>query len=254
MKKLRVLVLCMIIIVLSNVSVYANEEKIINEKKNTNYDFSEELILRHAKEAREKLRIDQIDTSDFSDVPVLRSLPDGIKSITEGTKWSPGGIYWGNEESSSKLDNIINTGITVGGYFINTAGNIVIDIADSFFNLTENEIDFQAPGEARAGLSYVYQTKYGKSYVKDAASWKTHVYIEQRFVYKHTHVSFKEKNSASTKQKTVDYIPENGYSHIDNNKRPYYDDHDMIYYLIGEYHRGWGTPAYQIYSDGYTFG
>ena len=218
MKKLRVLVLCMIIIVLSNVSVYANEEKTINEKKNTNYDFSEELILRHAKEAREKLRIDQIDTSDFSDVPVLRSLPDGIKSITEGTKWSPGGIYWGNEESSSKLDNIINTGITVGGYFINTAGNIVIDIADSFFDLTENEIDFQAPGEARAGLSYAY---------------------------KHTHVSFKEKNSVSTKQKTVDYIPENGYSHIDNNKRPYYDDQDMIYYLIGEY---------QIYSDGYTFG
>lgn len=231
----------------NNYSRY-NEEKVLK--------YSEELVKKNAIKAKAEQKKEEEKGVLQKEVQKRSYLPDGTVIVGEGKIWADGYIYETDQKSSSVLQNIAGVGLTIGGYAFTTVQSVVFDIATLAYELRPQDVVFSKPGMARVFISYGYQSKYGKAFSQSYGRFITHVEIEQRYVYKHEFASFSAVSvvgDSFTCTKSFDFTPANGYSHIGNDKKAYYDSNSFIENTTKYKHKQYGLPTYGQYLDGYSF-
>lgn len=131
--------------------------------------------------------------------------------------YSSGTIYWDTVKESSVLSSIANIALAIYGKTVGT----VISVAQEVLTLCgiSGTIDQTREGIIKVGHSNSYMNKVGQFYYK--SYWYDAVFVQKRFCYEHLYATV--VIGGTTRQKTVDKIPDYGYSAYLTETRPYYN-------------------------------
>jgi len=163
--------------------------------------------------------------------------PDGtVKIVVEPPIAS--GTLVPDDNANGTASTIWNITLTIGSYFMKTAGNIITDIATTVYGLTESHIAKNRGASVYLYHSYTYRYKDANVYHLSLNLWKTLVVEGNREWYKHIVYSFVDTNGF-TKTGTKDYTEEYGYPpiHIDAAAH-YYDENWITQQAEYNYHMG----------------
>lgn len=149
--------------------------------------------------------------------------------------WSTGYLYM-DDEKYGIGDLIWDALLTIPGYFTTTVGNILLDIADLFFDI----VDTNHVVTARLYHSYYYKEKLAQVWIEDKI-WKTYYTSRNREWYKHKFGSY-VNTAGATRTYTIDETWDMGYPPIHIDVAPHYYDET---YLTNQAYERWamGLPA-----------
>ncbi|MGB9680215.1 MAG: hypothetical protein ACPL3A_09560 [Thermoanaerobacteraceae bacterium] len=132
-----------------------------------------------------------------------------------------------DDNANGTASTIWNITLTIGSYFMKTAGNIIIDIATTVYGLTESHIAKNKGASVYLYHSYTYRYKDANVYHLSLNLWKTLVVEGNREWYRHVLYSF-AGTDGSTYTDRRDYTEANGYPPIHIDAAPHYYDENWI--------------------------
>lgn len=136
-------------------------------------------------------------------------------------------------DSKTGTYNLIKDSVlTVLGALTTTVKSVVLSIA----NLLLSDIDTASTATAKTQTSYTYPTKQGQVWY--LGMWNTLFESTNRNTYKHEYAIYWDTNK-NQRQATKDYVPATGYSAINVEYAPHYNDNTYIQ-----------NQAYQNYLQG----
>jgi len=156
--------------------------------------------------------------------------------------WTTSGYTYLDDTEQGIARSIWDVLLSIVSYFVNTAGNIILDVA-SFLGVT---CDRDQGATSRLLHSYRYITKYAQVY-EPSLEWKTWYTSRSREWYRHEYASF-VNTLGDTETDTIDYTYTRGYSPINTDWAPHYSDHT---YLMNKAHELWysgGSPGYEDWT------
>lgn len=124
------------------------------------------------------------------------------------------------------FSSIANILLSIYGKTLGT----VISIAQEVMTLCgiHGTIEQTRAGEVKVGHSISYMNRVGQFYYN--SYWYDAVFIQKRLFYEHLYATVVV--NSTTRQKTVDKVPSNGYSPYQTETRPYYDQTVFISDLV----------------------
>ncbi|PFH82557.1 hypothetical protein [Bacillus sp. AFS088145] len=110
-------------------------------------------------------------------------------------------------KSAPRAMTIWNTGMYIAGKLAKTFGGFVLDGVNAAFDA----IDKEAGASVHTFQSFRYFQKNAQVYTA-SGSWSTRYQAEREETYKHAFNSWRSTKYNTTRTKTIDYVPENGFS------------------------------------------
>lgn len=127
--------------------------------------------------------------------------PVGTTRVVTTSEFVNGTLYQYQKEEHPVASIIWNVGMFVFGNYINTVGNIIVEVASVVHGVSSTEISTSQLGVAITYYSYGYISKLGQVVDHDY-TWDTKFETEKRYVYAHEFASYVHHNK--TKTGTVD--------------------------------------------------